>query len=65
MSEPSDAEILAAVGGGARTAHVADRLKMLLRRPYILRRLKRLEAQGLVVRQPHYTYATDIYWVKP
>lgn len=62
---PPDAAILAAVRDGGRTGHVAARLgkAMALRRPYILRRLRRLEDQGKVKRDPRYTFEHDIYWI--
>lgn len=60
---PPDAAILAAVRDGGRTFHIADRLGMPSRRPYILRRLRRLEEAGKVKRDPRYTYNYDIYWI--
>lgn len=58
-----DAEILAAVRDGGRTAHIASRLNLLGERPYILRRLRRLERMGKVRRHERYSYENSIYWV--
>lgn len=58
----TDDQIISAVRTGGRTNHIADRLGMLRRRPYILRRLLRLEARGLVRRHPAYTFGNSIYW---
>lgn len=61
--DPTDDQIVTALRDGGRTAHVADRLGMLIRRPYILRRMRRLERAGRVARSDRYTSANDIYWL--
>jgi hypothetical protein len=57
-----DAEILAALRDGGRTFQVAHRLHLRSERPYLLRRLKRLERAGKVRRHERYSYVNDIYW---
>lgn len=59
---PTDDQLIAALGTGGRTRHVADRLKIGSRRPYVLRRMRKLEAQGKVRRHDRYSYDNDIYW---
>jgi hypothetical protein len=48
--------------GGCRTAHLADRLGTMNRRPFLLRRLRAMEGAGKVRRHPDYTAVNDIYW---
>jgi DNA-binding HxlR family transcriptional regulator len=51
---------------GKRVHHIAARLGLKKdRHAYLHRRLRRLEAQGLVVRHPRYSYPNSIYWTTP
>ena len=59
---PTDEQILATLRDGGRTSHVADRFGTMNRRPFILRRLRAMEAAGKVRRHPVYTAVNDIYW---
>ena len=56
--------VLAAIRKGAHTAHIASRLGMLNRRPYVLRFLKRMEVAGLVRRSERYCAPNSISWEK-
>ena len=47
---------------GARTYQIAEALGAGYRRPEIYRKLRRLQAQGLVVRNERYSAVNDIYW---
>lgn len=62
QAAPTDDQIIAAIRTGCRTQTVADRLGMLVRRPYVLRRLKRLEKAGRVKSQSRYSFAWSLYW---
>jgi hypothetical protein len=59
---PTDEAILVLLRGGCRTAHLADRLGTMNRRPFLLRRLRAMEGAGKVRRHPDYTAVNDIYW---
>jgi len=59
----TDDDILRAIGDGARTASIADRLMVLRFRPAILRRLKRLQADGRVAIGKPGAFRNSIYWV--
>ncbi len=60
--KPNDAAILAVLRDGGRTSHVAERFGTMNQRPFLLRRLRALEAAGKVRRHPVYTAVNDIYW---
>lgn len=59
MTTEADARVLASLGEGGRSHHVADRLKITTRQA--LRALKRLEQAGKV-RRADFSADNDIYW---
>jgi len=62
LENPSDEQIMRALGDGQRTWIVASALGMPARTPYIRRRLVKLEAAGLV-RRGRASAINDTYWV--
>ena len=58
----TDALVMATLRDGGRTHQLAERLGMCNRRPEILRRLRKLETAGRVMRNPQHTAVNDIYW---
>jgi DNA-binding HxlR family transcriptional regulator len=58
---PTD-ELIAAIRDGARTNQIADRLGILINRPWVLSRLRYLEAAGRVRRSERHTFINSIYW---
>lgn len=61
-ARPSDEAVVMAAGTGARTAVIASRLHILRNRAWVLARLKRLAADGLVVKDERYSADNDYYW---
>lgn len=65
MCRPTDEQIVDCIKkhNGARTGSIARIVAgSAYWRPFILRRLKRMEAAGLVRRHPTYSYPTDTSW---
>lgn len=66
----TDEAILAAIGGGARTANVLDRLNLPNRYgkgehlwfAALRRRLRRMKRDGLVKLSVRYSYENSLYW---
>lgn len=66
----TEAEVIRAVGTGARTFHIHERLRARLaltksdhlHRAALLRRLKRMEADGKIMRSQH-SFGNDYHWV--
>ena len=63
LENPSDEQIMRALGDGGYTWRVAGALGMPARCAYVRSRLIRLETAGQVRRSIPYTFDNGIYWL--